>query len=110
MRSLIHLEGKQQVHVVDVGVCRTGPNQRTELVEKGVTIVVGQVPLRAKSKLRSALECGSVDKSPGGVGRTVVAVGANAGQQHIRYPAQGECRGERQLLVTPAAARPTHRN
>src|SRR5262249_7975880 len=92
VRPTIRWRCQQDVHVVDVGVGRAGLDELAERIEERVTIVIGQRFVGVSLLLCCSCQCLAGHPGACRVGGPVVAVGADAGQQHARHVLQLECR------------------
>ena len=79
LQSPTALRDQRHLQIADVGVGRTGSEQVAEPIEEYVGVVVVEIASRVKAERPRPLEGGRVDDGAGGVGRTIDAVGPDAG-------------------------------
>src|SRR5690606_19114638 len=100
---------QQNLQIADVRPGRPTPDQDAESIEQRVGVVVVERALHDAGRVRAERSKGvAVDEGPGGVGRTVDAIGAET-RERGRGGVSERCeRGERKFLVPSAAALPPH--
>ncbi len=102
---------EDDLQVSDVRARRSGPDEIVQTVEEDVGVVVVEIAAGIEAGRRRACGRRRVDDRAGGVGRTVDAIGADAGGDHLfAERVQVRQHRERKLLVAAASAGSRHRH